>query len=83
MSVPEQGRIAGVLIVAKCNVNYVNDVINAEDEFVLIVAKCNVNDFSSGISNPPFNVLIVAKCNVNVHRRRFLVILGSINSSKV
>ena len=47
MSVPEQGRIAGVLIVAKCNVNYGEYELKQGSDKVLIVAKCNVNEGAS------------------------------------
>ena len=54
-----------VLIVAKCNVNYLYYFSIDLILFVLIVAKCNVN-WLSIISCKSFNiVLIVAKCNVN------------------
>ena len=72
-----------VLIVAKCNVNSTNNVPCCRFILVLIVAKCNVNLENGTNGSAVTGVLIVAKCNVNVHRRRFLVILGSINSSKV
>ena len=54
-----------VLIVAKCNVNYV-DASKSEINFSLIVAKCNVN-YDINLKNLTFkDVLIVAKCNVNL-----------------
>ena len=54
-----------VLIVAKCNVNDLDFVINNNGYLVLIVAKCNVNKGMFELLEPNDLVLIVAKCNVN------------------